>query len=387
MRTTSLVALLICVLGCPGYSQNQPVTRELKVITLSGSGYERGLQHGRELKSEVAKIVESWKANARQATGKDPGKILEGFFEYARFTDAIRKWTPDLYDEVKGIADGSGQSFEDIFVLNLLDEFWVYLDNPENHHCSGVGVPSSKGQPAYVAQNMDLETCTDGFQVLIRIPRDGDKPEQLVLTHAGLIGLNGMNQSGVGVCVNTLMQLKASSAGLPVAFVVRSLIGRTDKAEILRFIKEVEHASGQNYLIGINDDVYDFEASANKVAQFKPKGTSGTVFRTNHALVNDDLKPWYPDLVLYSENSIARMKAVQSRVTADHFQGGPSLGDVLRSQDDLVHPVCRPNEKENGAFTFASVIMTLGDQPFLQLTVGPPNESEYRVFDFTGALD
>ncbi len=252
------VVSLICVLAFPGYSRNQPVTRELKVIALSGSGYERGLQHGRELKSEVAKIVESWKANARQATGKDPDKVLEGFFAYAHFTNAIREWTPDLYDEVRGIADGSGQSFEDIFVLNLLDEFWVYLDDPKNHHCSGVGVPSSRGQPAYVAQNMDLETCTDGFQVLIRIPRVGDKPEQLILTHAGIIGLNGMTEAGVGVCVNTLMQLKASSAGLPVAFVVRN------------------------------------------------------------------------------------------RVTADQFQGGPSLGDVLRLQDDLDHPVCRLSGQKPG---------------------------------------
>jgi isopenicillin-N N-acyltransferase-like protein len=47
------------------------------------------------------------------------------FFEYAKFEGAIKKWTPDLYDEVEGIAEGSGQKLNDILVLNLLDEFWI----------------------------------------------------------------------------------------------------------------------------------------------------------------------------------------------------------------------------------------------------------------------
>ncbi|MFT6064541.1 MAG: hypothetical protein ACJAYY_000397 [Paraglaciecola sp.] len=42
------------------------------------------------------------------------------------------------------------------------------------------------------------------------------------------------------------MQLKASSSGLPVAFVIRNIINSTEKEEVLRFIKTVNHASGQN---------------------------------------------------------------------------------------------------------------------------------------------
>jgi hypothetical protein len=382
MRTTLLLTLSSCVLFLSGCSEGFANDRKLKEITLSGSGYERGVQHGRQLKKEVGQIVELWKENTAKATGTDPNEVLKDFFEYAQFDDAIRKWTPDLYDEVKGIADGSGQIFEEVFVLNLLDEFWVYVDNPENHHCSGVGVPATNGQPAYVGQNMDLERYTDGFQILARIPRQGDRPEQLVLTHAGLIGLNGMNEAGVGICVNTLMQLNASATGLPVAFVVRSLISRTDKADILKFIEEVPHASGQNYIIGVGEEVFDFEASANQVVRFKPTGPLNAVFHTNHAVYNDDFKPWYQNQDAYSENSLARMTAVQKRVTANSFQGGSSLASVFRSRDHAEHPVCRTNQKGNFGFTFASVVMTLGEEPFLKMTLGPPDESEYQAYYF-----
>ena len=110
--------------------------------------------------------------------------------------------------------------------FNLLDEFWVYQDDLKNHHCSAIGVPARNGQPGYIAQNMDIEAYTDGYQVLLRIAQNGDRPEQLILTHPGCIGLTGMNKMGFGTCVNTLMQLKANTTGLPAKTVVEIAAGR-----------------------------------------------------------------------------------------------------------------------------------------------------------------
>ncbi len=67
------------------------------------------------------------KQNTADNLKKDADQVLKEFFKYAQFTEAIEKYTPELYAEVKGIAEGSGQSFNDIMVLNLLDEFWVYI--------------------------------------------------------------------------------------------------------------------------------------------------------------------------------------------------------------------------------------------------------------------
>jgi hypothetical protein len=276
-------------------------------------------------------------------------------------------------------------------VLNLLDEFWVYVNNLSNHHCSGVGVPSRNGKPGYISQNMDLENYTDGFQVLMRLNRSEDRPEQLILTHPGLIALNGLNEKGIGVCVNTLMQLKASSEGLPVAFVVRRIIASTDKEDLLSFIQDVQHASGQNYMIGIQGEVYDFEASANKVVRFNPGNENGTVYHTNHPIVNDDIKPWFSDydpnvkeeLKPMNSNSHLRFKALEKRM-ADSSEGGERLiKETLRSKDDENNPVCRANEENGSGFTFASVIMTLNEKPNIQILAGPPDESDYIQVDFS----
>ena len=383
--------LLCIVLFVSGICLGQHSDRTLKTVTFQGAGYELGLQHGKELKTEIAAIIEAWKKNTATALGKDADEALEDFYQYAHFEEAIKQWTPDLYAEMEGIAEGADQAFKDILILNLLDEFWVYVNtvkNTDNHHCSALGVPATKESPGYISQNMDLEAYTDGFQVLMRLDKSKNTPERLILTYPGLVALNGMNEKGIGVCVNTLMQLEASATGLPVAFVIRRLIDSTDKEDILNFIQTVKHASGQNYIVGIQGEVYDFEASANKVVRFDPKNENRTVYHTNHPMVNDDIKPWFKqyDPTLTSEekptdfNSYYRLQAVEKRMASASDIDEPLIIETLQSKDNPKNPVCRANR--GGGFTFSSIVMTMANSPFILITAGPPDESDFRRFDF-----
>jgi len=381
-----LTGLLISVAGF-----GQQTNREMKMITLSGSGYELGLQHGKELKKEIQEIINALKKDMTTSLGKDAETVLKDFFAYAHFDETIKKLTPELYEEIKGIADGSGQNMNDIMILNLPDEFWVYIDKQDNDHCSGIGVSARNGNPGCISQNMDLNNYTDGFQVLIRLKRTKNNPEQLILTYPGLIALNGLNEEGIGVCVNTIMELKASSSGLPVAFIIRHILNLTDKEEIVNFIQSVNHASGQNYMIGIKGEVYDFEASANKVVRYDPMNKNGTVYHTNHPVVNDDIKPWYSmfdpnlsdDLKPVDSNSYLRFLAIEKRMTSGLNIDDILIKEALRSKDNEDFPVCRTYNKNNYVFTFASVIMVHSEKPYIQIVAGPPDESEYQRVDFS----
>lgn len=387
MKNTYLFLLLIAPFSV--FSQSPISKREIREVKLSGSGYELGLQHGKLLKKEIGDIVKKMKQNTVNILKKDAEQVLKEFFAYAQFNDAIKKYTPELYEEVRGIAEGSGQAFNDIMVLNLLDEFWVYINNIENHHCSGMGVPSVNGSPSYIAQNMDIEKYTEGYQILIRLSRTDAQPEQFILTFPGCIALNGMNETGIGACMNTLMQLKASAKGLPVAFIVRQILNSTDKDDLLNFVQTVPHASGQNYIIGIRGEVYDFEASANKVVRFDPKNTNGTVYHTNHPIVNDDMKSWFeqynPTLTEkpLNSNSYVRLTSVQKRISEKQSIDDRLIKETLRSKDDMNNPVCRSVNSKGNAFTFGSVIMTLTGKPYLQVTAGSPDESDYKKIEFT----
>lgn len=394
----SLLVVLAC--GSPAanegtYAENPIVNeapkRELRQVTFSGSGYELGMQHGKYFKEEIGEIVQKWRESVNAQLDREAQEVLKEFFAYADFDSSIKKWTPELYEEIRGIAEGSGQDFDQIMVFSLLDEFWVYLNSLENHHCSNIGVPSVDGGVSYIAQNMDIESFTDGYQTLIRIEATADRPEQLVLSHPGLIALNGMNSSGVGMVMNTLMQLNASNSGLPVAFVVRKVLSMTDKDEIMEFITSVNHASGQNYILGVRGEVFNFEASANKVVRFDPGNKNQTVYHTNHPIVNDDVKPWFaqydpkeiPDTIPATSNSYIRLAALTTRVADAEAVTDDHIKDALRSKDDAKNPVCRTIDPKMNGFTFASVVMTLTGEPYLQITAGPPSESEYLKVVFS----
>lgn len=113
------------------------------------------------------------------------------------------------------------------------------------------------------------------------------------------------------------------------------------------------------------------------------------MYHTNHPLVNDDVKKWFEKFSpSFNEkplntNSHIRLAAVQTRVSESSGIDDTLIKETLRSKDDEKNPVCRSVTGSGGAFTFGSVIMTLSGKPFLQITAGSPDDSEYKRVDFT----
>jgi len=398
LRSFIPVLLLTCgvaITSPQATMQDGPVVkRELKVLHLAGSGYERGVQHGRQLSSEIAALVGLWKDDLRKEAKTDPDSLIRSFLGETNFMPSIKKWTPDLLDEVRGIADGAGQPFETIFAFQLVDELWVFMDKGAVDRCTSMGVARHGAHPAYVAQNMDLESFRDGFQLILHIAGTESIPEQFVFTSAGLIGVNGVNNRSIAITCNTLMQLSASSDGLPVAFIVRGLLVQTTGEDAVKFVNTVKHASGQNYIVGAGDRVYDFEASAGQVVEFRPVADGSIVYHTNHPLVNEDLKPWHLQRIQSQTaeqgsagNSETRLASIQKRLQRPASTiDDEVIKEALRSKDSERHPICRTLKEGTGTFTFGATIMTLSGTPSLQVTMGPPDVNPFVRLEFSAWL-
>ena len=361
-----------------------------RVIELPADPYERGRIHGETLQEEIRHQVTLWETDLTQGLRVDAASFIEEFLARTDYLPAIQRWTPDLLEEIRGTAYGSGVPFETMLVFNLLDEVWLNAgDVAGGDHCSALGVPAAGSRPAYVAQNMDIESFRDGSQILLRIEGSGGEPNQLVFTTAGMIGLNGVNQAGVGVVVNALSQLRYAREGLPVAFVVRGLLARTEEAELRSFLTEVSHASGQNYLVGVGEKVFAYEASAGHAVEYKPDNRDGVITHTNHPLVNDDLSVAGRVQItltapsdLEAGNTRTRMRALLNRLDAANQVDRGWIEQTLSSRDSPQHPVCRSLGDGGTVFTFGSTIMELGEEPALFLAPGPPDSWEYHRYSF-----
>ena len=373
-------------------------TEAMPTLVVEGGFRERGRAVGETMRYRIAACMDSVEQAGEKERGIPAKAFQADFLRETKFFDAVKRWTPDLLDEVRGIAEGANQPFERVFYAQLMDEEWVYVRNKkyamtaDAGHCSGFAVQQDDN--TIVAQNMDLGQWLDGHQAVVRhIDRDADFDIQ-VLTFAGYLGLCGMNRNGPAVCCNSLLDLNGDPAGLPVAFVFRSLVQSASVADAAKRAREFSHASGQNYVIGGRDGILSLECSAHQVASFHPPGAVGRVYHANHALANTDTS--YVDQHVpngsiaercRSPSSPARLQSVAKRIgNAERPIDVAYAMETLKAKDDPTAPVCRDgnNAREDAqiGFTFGSIICEISDAPAMHVAPGPPCHTPYKRFDF-----
>src|SRR5438046_1291661 len=101
-------------------------TATMPIVTCAGEPRRRGRSHGEELRDKIAAGTGRWLEALRSRHGIDPDEYLREFLDNTDHLPAIRRWTPDLLEEVRGIAEGAGQPFPRILAYNLMDEDWSY---------------------------------------------------------------------------------------------------------------------------------------------------------------------------------------------------------------------------------------------------------------------
>ncbi|MEW6432840.1 MAG: hypothetical protein AB1730_15150 [Myxococcota bacterium] len=124
-----LLALSVCACG----PQQPPPTRE--TLTVSGAPYDRGLAHGTQLRSKIRSFYTTLLTNslfpylsrerpdiASLLTEYQKERYADGRFAYELLLDSAKSVERTLNratrEELQGIADGSGLSYDQVLVLN-----------------------------------------------------------------------------------------------------------------------------------------------------------------------------------------------------------------------------------------------------------------------------
>lgn len=346
------------------------------IIELSGDGRARGRTHGEEVRSLIATSMERWRDRIEQITGRSSDDHVARFLGASRLIDAVRKGSPDLYDEVLGIAEASGQPLDDVFAYNFMDEEWRY-SGTSAIGCSVVGIEGESG--VLLGQNMDLPASMDGSQVLLHISGDDDDPEQFVASAAGMIGVLGVNREGVACCVNTLAQLPSALEGMPVAFLIREVLRRRTRAEAGAYLRSVRHASGQNYAIADRHGIDSYECSSTGVSA---RPTAGPVLvHTNHPLWTAGAAEVAakPDEL---ELSGTRSRYNYLSVAVPQIRDVAELESVFASTDSGVCVTPRPPRMSK---TFCGALFEMGqDETRARFALGQPGVVEWIGVPWSG---
>jgi isopenicillin-N N-acyltransferase like protein len=338
------------------------------MVECRGSGRERGRAHGEALRDPIRGLLARWDADVAARLGRSPQTLVSALVETTGFVAAIERHTPDLLEEVRGIAEGAGIAFDRVLALNLMDEEWWFSAPAQPRDaCTLIAVGPAEGRPTVLAQNMDLPELMDGAQAILR-DDDGAGHSGAVLTAAGMIGLAGVSSAGLGVCVNTLAMLNHSRDGLPVAFVMRGALAQGSVAAAAGFLARVPHASGQHYAPADRDGVAGYECSAAGAVRSDDAG--GRFCHTNHPLRSADLDPSVP--AGGREDSHVRLAAVESAAPA--VATGADCERVLADREATLRVVPEPGRPW---LTFGAIWAELGDAPRVRIAPGPPDRTAW----------
>ena len=341
----------------------------LPIVDLEGSPRERGRAHGEAVRERIAYGLDRWSEEVAGQFDRPLAQVVQEFYSETSFTRAIQRWTPDLLEEVRGIAEGAGHSYETMLTYSLLDEWgWFavkrYRTRVGQLGCSAIGLRRGAGGYPIASQTHDLGANWNDALAIQRI-HGANGIRVLSLTAAGAVALSGCNDRGVSINCNALAEeLPHSAAGLPVAFVIRGVLERTSLADARQFVESVLHASGQNYILGGPEGVCDLECSAERVIE--SQAGLPVVLHTNHPIAQPDFSA-----ATRTDHSYSRQTILESRRSSLR-----SLQDVWET---LEHPgICQYYLGGSQA----GIVNELSVPPRVFMTFGAPDRNPWRQIPF-----
>ena len=358
------------------------------VIVASGSPYDIGLTHGKEAKAQIDVSIETYKSMFW-----DYSAIRwEDACAYAKkFIPIIDGYDPAYMKEIQGIADGSGYRLEEILALNVRSEIVLQGDQvrrgevPDGGCTSFVFTPHATASgDTLLGQNWDWKHTMKEGCIILKIRQEGDKPDIVMVTEAGIIGKVGFNSAGIAVALNAL----ASDAvvpgdTIPLHIAMRGILDAHTLSDAIRAATSVNLACCAHFMLasskgeGVSLEIGpgDFDVLY---------AADGFLAHTNHFIttrmdkVHDTTRIALPDSFLRLGRIRTMVKHLDHKVSisdirhmmADHT----SYPDSICRHDDVLEP-----EGKRLCTIFSLIIDLEREEMFFAL--GNPCNTEYHRVD------
>ncbi len=281
MNRYLIIFVLIVFAGCVSKKEETQSLHSISYILQTQSPYQNGKMHGTEFKEDVRFQIKNWEEGITSFLKIDRDSIHNIVYKHTGFLNAIKQHTPELIEEMNGIADGAELDRDLVLYFNLGEEIYNFcLANFES--CSNIAF-QGKNENA-LAYNQDLPDFLHGKHRPVIL----DHKDHYVFTMPGNIALSGVSQN-LGVSCNSLPMLKMNTQGLPLPFFIRKLLQSGSMKEAQQFIERTPLAIPQNLMLISDKEVRNAEISKNQIKWVAPQ-SGGFYYHTNFPIENTDFK-------------------------------------------------------------------------------------------------
>ncbi|XP_070574451.1 beta-alanyl-dopamine/carcinine hydrolase-like [Ptychodera flava] len=255
MRLQRILALLICVCWCTCNIKGL----SLPVIYTKGTHYEVGHDIGSTFKSRIGDFYGKYTVlhdvllpYYHTAKGRD---VYDGFLNVTNST------FPQLIDELQGIADGAGQPFYHVFLLEIRTEIQLLKRKLPEPSCTDIALnfvdQKTSVQWTIQAHNEDADPLIKDYGYIIDahiIDPTGHYPEEkfTAFSYPGILPGNafGFNSAGMIFSINAVFPVNVVEAAIPRYITNRMLLGAKSVDEVFQIINKYSSSSGFNINFG-----------------------------------------------------------------------------------------------------------------------------------------
>lgn len=340
------------------------------LIEISGNARERGRSYGSQVRDRVHKTIAHYKDQI------DKMKLAQGdIAAIAKLVaPAVERFDPGYLEEMRGIAEGAGVSYEDIFLINARTEILkiaarpdlrakILSDSPDG--CTAVTVMPAATKDGQIihAQNWDWKVECAETGVVLRILMDNGI-SMLTYTEAGMMARSGFNSAGVAITGNNLeSSIDYSQIGVPLPMVRRKALEQTYFAQATNIVYCTPKTASNNMAVSHVDGLaINFECAPSETFMLYPE--NDLLVHSNHWLSPVALAKLKDTGVAFSACSIYRHTRVRE-VLAPHV-GSITTGTVKKALlDNLQSPwsVCRPPRLDPSRNIHTATVATVVMQP------------------------
>lgn len=368
------------------------------VIEMEGMPFDMGYQHGTQAKDMIAHCMEMF----YRTIADDPWGLLPKVATKLSFEQIVdlgskslpytNRHAPELVEEMRGIAKGSGFTLEEVFALNCDADIWITLflstgvgalaHELAHNSCStyAVGKTATRDGQTYVGWNADTMDWFEKSSVILRGRPTNGLPFSC-WNYAGVVGRPGVNPY-LGLTANGLWPTDCAP-GLPYPVLCRKILEQRTVADAIAVIHGVKRMSGMNYTLGDSEgNIAAVEATATHTAVLP--GVNGKVVHTNH-IQAEELLPYdavrAPELsgARLARNSEERLERL-TELIIEAEPGSITLDDLKAAHRDHDHRpnsvCCHSDGPTEGPVTLLSMICQPGKSKML-VTRGNPCENEF----------
>ena len=348
----------------------------LKTVEASGTYDAMGRTLGSACRKEADRMVSDAMASFERGS-RDWGRALKSISKLVPF---VEEYHPEMISFTKAYAEGAGISFEEVFVLFCLDEMGLCTDVMVN------GEVTDDGKP-YAAHTEDWTVESQEYLVLVRAkPEEGAR--MLIMTHAGLEWITGINSAGLTISGNSLYQ-NDKRIGVPKLMVAPKVLASETIGEALAASTPAHRASSyNNNICHSSGEMYCVEGSATDFAVLYPD--EGFLVHTNHYLHPSMTK--YEELFMkHGNRTLDGCSGTLVRYHRARRMVEGHLGDVTRAtlidlmRDHVNYPdsICsHPHEdvpEHDRCKTTYAVLMD-PTEGTMHICVGNPCEGEFQPY-------